>query len=73
MARPRRSEAVIEIAQAFPSPTLSFRMKRADGQIVVQQAWRHAGGVEWRNLPVVAGSAPDWEPIINAATEAPRQ
>jgi len=39
-------------------PTMRLRLKPGVG---IQQAWTHHNGTEWRALPVVAASAPDWE------------
>lgn len=40
-----------------PMPTVRLRVKAG----TVQQAFRHPTGTEWRPLPVVPESAPDWE------------
>ena len=40
-----------------PTPTARIRIRAG----VVQQAWQHPTGIEWRPLPVVPDTAPDWE------------
>lgn len=45
-------------AMGIPQPTRRLRHKPGVG---IQQAWTHHNGTEWRVLPVVPASAPDWE------------
>jgi hypothetical protein len=42
-------------------PTAALRFKRFAGATLLQQAWRHPGGTEWRTVPMVPEQAPDWE------------
>ncbi len=56
MGRPAKVAIV-----AGPAPTLSFRFKRLSRMNILQQAWRHPDGLEWRNVETVPAEAPDWE------------
>ena len=58
MARPR----LVSTVQDVPRPTEAFRLKRVDGVLMLQRAWRHPDGLEWRPVEIVPASAPDWEP-----------
>lgn len=37
--------------------TIRLRLKAG----TLQQAWQHPTGTQWRDVPAVADSAPDWE------------
>lgn len=39
--------------------TATMRLRVKDG--LIQQAWQHENGIQWRTLPVVSADAPDWE------------
>ena len=51
--------AMLGAAPGFaPSrPTQCLRIKAG----ALQQAWQHATGTQWRQVPVVPADAPDWE------------
>jgi hypothetical protein len=63
---PRRPAAigVSDIAPAVsgPRPVAAFRYKRIGREAVLQQAWQHDGGLEWRAVETVPEQAPDWNP-----------
>lgn len=40
-----------------PRPLARFRRKGG----VLQRAWQHPTGTQWRDVPAVADDAPDWE------------
>lgn len=57
----RDEPAAISIGSPMDAvPTMRLRHKPGVG---IQQAWTHHNGTEWRALPVVAASAPDWEDV----------
>lgn len=62
MARPR----LVSTVQDVPRPTEALRLKRVGGSLMLQRAWRHPTGLEWRPVEIVPASAPDWE-----STDAP--
>lgn len=69
-ARADRAGEVVA-APSAPVPTMSLRQKRVGAALVMQQAWQHADGLEWRDLAVVPEAAPNWEPV-NAKDTASR-
>lgn len=62
MTEPKRRGRPPKVREPEPAreqcPTHRLRHKPGVG---IQQAWTHHNGTEWRALPVVAASAPDWE------------
>lgn len=44
-------------ASTVCEPTCVLRIKAG----ALQQAWQHATGTQWRQVPVVPADAPDWE------------
>lgn len=44
-------------ADPYPQPVADLRIKAGR----LQRAWQHPTGTQWRDVPVVPESAPDWE------------
>jgi hypothetical protein len=59
---PPVSAPALAAASHEPRPIAAFRYKRVALAVVLQQAWQHDGGLEWRAVETVPEQAPDWEP-----------